>query len=259
MSEQAFIALSAEPLLRRHGLLTFDALWEVSGELVDKPNRARGGISSVTRITLADADGSEQRFYLKRQRNYRIRSPRRPLGESTAAREFQNIAWCAQLCIPATEVAYFAERRKDGELQAILLTRDLTGYAPLDHWFERWGELDYRRRQELIRASAAIVGKLHARGAVHNCLYPKHVFLKPRADGVGVRFIDLEKLRPYKLSPWRRKRDLDALNRHSQAPTRTQRLRFLLSYLGKERMDAEARYWARRVIKRTARKSKTNQ
>lgn len=258
MSEQAFIGLSAKRLLRRHGLLSFDALWKVRGELVDEPNRARGGISSVTRLTLTGADGSEQGFYLKRQRDYRIRSPRRPLGESTAAREFQNIALCAQLCIPAPEVGYFAERRKDGELQAILLTRDLTGYAPLDHWFERWDELNYRRQQKLIRASAAIVGTLHARGAVHNSLYPKHVFLKPRADGMGVRFIDLEKLRPYKLSR-RRKRDLDALNRHSQAPTRTQRLRFLLSYLGKDRVDAEARDWVRRVLKRSARKSKTNQ
>ena len=254
MSQQPFIAVNAEAMLRRHALTTFEALWHVSGEAVDEPNRARGGISSVTRLRLAGADGRKECFYLKRQSNYRIRTARRPLGESTVAREFHNIKLCTRLSIATMDVAFFAERREAGELQAILLTRDLEGYRPLDHWFERWAELDYRLQQDLIRAIAAIVARLHDSGAVHNCLYPKHLFLRPRPDGMGVRFIDLEKLRAHRFSPWGRKRDLDALNRRSDAPSRTQRLRFLLSYLGKERVDSEVRYWVLRVLKRSARK-----
>ena len=254
MSQQAFIAVSAEATLRRHALATFDALWSVTGEPVDKPNRARGGISSVTRLKLAGADGQQECFYLKRQSNYRIRSPQRPLGESTVAREFHNIELCTRSSIPTMEVAFFAEQREGGELQAILLTRDLEGYLPMDHWFERWAELDYRLQQSLIRACAAAVARLHASGAVHNCLYPKHLFLKPRADGMGVRFIDLEKLRFQRFSRRGQERDLDALNRRSEAPSRTQRLRFMLSYLGKSRVDGEVRHWVQRVLKRSARK-----
>lgn len=254
MSQPPFIAVSAEATLRRNALLTFDALWQVAGELVDEPNRARGGISSVTRLTLPGADGQQECFYLKRQSNYRIRSLRHPLGQSTVAREFHNIELCNRLSIPSMDVAFFGERHANGELQAMLLTRDLQGYLPLDHWFERWAELDYRLQQELICASAAIVARLHVCNAVHNCLYPKHLFLKPRADGMGVRFIDLEKLRLQPFSRRGRERDLDALNRRSQAPSRTQRLRFMLSYLGKSRVDGEARRWVQRVLKRSAKK-----
>ena len=254
MSQQPFIAVTAEATLRRNALMTFDALWKAQGEFVDEPNRARGGVSSVTRLKLTGADGQEECFYLKRQSNYRIRSPRRPLGESTVAREFHNIELCTRHNVPTMEVAFFAERREGRELQAILLTRELEGYLPLDYWFERWAKLDYRLQQDLIRASAAIVARLHACGAVHNCLYPKHLFLKPLPDGMGVRFIDLEKLRAHRFSPWGNKRDLDALNRRSEPPSRTQRLRFLLSYLGKDRVDNEVRHWVRRVMKRSARK-----
>ena len=254
MSQLPFIAVNAEATLRRHGLLGFRALWETPGELVDKPNRARGGVSSVSRLKLLGIDGCELLFYLKRQSNYRIRSPQRPLGESTVAREFHNINSCVRRCIPTMEVAFFAERNKDGELQAILLTRDLEEYKSLDDWFEHWDDLDYRLRQDLIRASAAIVARLHASAMVHNCLYPKHLFLRREPDGMGVRLIDLEKLRTQRFSPWGRKRDLDALNRHSLPPSRSQRLRFLLVYLGKDRVDSEVRYWARRVIQRSVRK-----
>lgn len=254
MSQTPFIAVSAEATLRSNALMTFDALWRVTGELVDEPNRARGGISSVTRLTLLGADGQPECFYLKRQSNYRIRSLRHPFGQSTVAREFHNIELCDRLSIPSMDVAFFGERHEGGELQAVLLTRDLQGYLPLDHWFERWAELDYRLQQDLIRASAAIVAQLHACNAVHNCLYPKHLFLKPLLDGIGVRFIDLEKLRLQRFSRRGQERDLDALNRRSQAPSRTQRLRFLLTYLDKDRVDVQVRHWVRRVMRRSARK-----
>lgn len=256
MSSAPFIAVNAEAILRRHGLTSFAALWDLDAELVDEPNRARGGISSVSRLRLADEQGQEQVFYLKRQSNYLIRTLRHPLGQSTVAREFQNIETCARLCLPALEVAFFGERRQNGELQAILLTRDLEGYAPLDYWYQCWDELDYRLRQNMIRASAALVARLHASKAVHFSLYPKHVFLKPLPDGMGARFIDLEKLRLQHFSRGGFQRDLDALNRRSKEPSRTQRLRFLLSYLGKERVDAEVRRWVARVLKRSARKNK---
>lgn len=256
MAAQSFIAVTAEATLRQHGLDTFEALWKVTGEPVDEPNRARGGTSSVTRLRLTDPVGREHCFYLKRQSNYRIRTLRRPLGESTAAREFHNIDLCARHCIPTMEVAFFAERQCDGQLQAMLLTYELEGYRPLDEWFARWSGLGYQRQQELIRASAAIVARLHDSGMVHNCLYPKHLFLRPHSDGMGVRFIDLEKLRSQGFSRGGRKRDLDALNRRSTVLSRSQRLRFLLVYLGKDEVDNEVRSWVRRVMQRSVKKQR---
>src|SRR5690606_9462793 len=95
MRSAPFIAVNAEAILRRHGLTSFAALWDLDAELVDEPNRARDGISRVSRLRLADEQGQEQVFYLKRQSNYLIRTLRHPLGQSTVAREFQNIKTCA--------------------------------------------------------------------------------------------------------------------------------------------------------------------
>lgn len=254
-----FVATDALDTLQRHQLDSFEALWEVGAELVDEPNRTRGGQSSVSRLTLNDANGRPQVFYLKRQSNYLIRHLRRPLGETTAAREFYNIGRFAQFGVPALDAACYAERRQGRERQALLLTRELDGYQPLDHWFARWPELSYRQQDALLIAAASLVALLHRRDIVHNCLYPKHIFLKPVEDGVGARFIDLEKSRAHLFSPWGRMRDLDALNRRSEAPRRTQRLRFILLYLGKARVDAEVRYWISRVGRRSARKQARHQ
>ncbi|SES23390.1 lipopolysaccharide kinase InaA family protein [Halopseudomonas bauzanensis] len=256
MNTSPFIAVNVSDTLRRHQLDSFNALWEVAAELVDEPNHGRGGISSVSRLTLEDANGRPKVFYLKRQSNYQIRNLRRPFGEPTASREFYNIGRFAERGIPALEAAFYGQRKVEGELQAILLTREVKGYLPLDDWFSRWDQLSFRLQRDLITAAASLVATLREQGVVHNCLYPKHLFLRPTEDGVGARFIDLEKSRAHLFSPWGNMRDLDALNRRSRAPSRTQRLRFLLTYLGKSRVDAEVRYWARRVTRRTAKKSK---
>lgn len=250
-----FIAVTAQDILKRHQLDSFDALWEVEGEGVDEPNRARGGVSSVTRLTLEDANGEPRIFYLKRQSNYLIRHMRRPLGEPTVSREFYNIERFARLGIPALEAAFYAEKEEAGERKAILLTPDLDGYQPLDQWYADWEQHSYRLKQDLLLAAGRLVASLHDHNIVHNCLYPKHIFLKQVEDGVRVRFIDLEKSRTHIFSPWGRIRDLDALQRRSPAPSRTQRLRFLLHYLNKSRVDAEARYWMARVLRRSASKA----
>jgi|SRR5690606_21099083 len=249
-----FVATDALDILQRHGLDSFEALWQIEAELVDEPNAARGGRSSVGRLELEDANGRSHVFYLKRQANYLIRHLRRPLGQTTAGREFFNIQRFAQLGIPALDAACFGERRQGRYRQALLLTRGLEGYRPLDSWFEDWPTLGYRLQSDLLIAAASLVKRLHSQGIVHNCLYPKHIFLRQRDDGIGARFIDLEKCRAHIFSPWGRMRDLDALNRRSLAPRRTQRLRFMLLYLGKSRVDAEVRYWINRVERRSSKK-----
>lgn len=253
-TDSAFIAVNAFDTLQLHRLDSFEALWEVEAELVDEPNYARGGYSSVSRLSLQDANGNPQVFYLKRQSNYLIRTIRHPLGEPTVAREFYNIQRYAQLGIPALQAAFFAQRRVEGELHAILLTRNLDGYLPLDHWFANWHSLGCCQKRDLLVAAGKLIALLHKHSIVHNCLYPKHIFLKPTEDGASACLIDLEKSRAHLFSPWGRMRDLEALYRRSQPPSRSQRLRFLLAYLGKSKVDMQVRYWVARVLHRSARK-----
>jgi hypothetical protein len=255
MTPSVFIAADALDTLQRYRLDSFEALWSVQAEPVDEPNNSRGGHSSVSRLTLKDANDNPQVFYLKRQSNYLIRTVRRPLGEPTAARELYNIERYARLGIPALQAAFFSQRQIKGKWQAVLLTQDLEGYLPLNHWLTQWHILSYCQKRDLLEAAAKLVALLHARSIVHNCLYPKHIFLKPTEDGTGARLIDLEKSRAHLFSPRGRMRDLETLHRRSQPPSRSQRLRFLLSYLGKSKVDAQVRYWVTRLLRRSALKS----
>ena len=50
-----FIATSDRDILARHGLDSFEALWNLQLEAVDAPNTGRGGWSSVFRLDLGDA------------------------------------------------------------------------------------------------------------------------------------------------------------------------------------------------------------
>lgn len=254
VAHSVFIADNALDVLQRHQLDSFEALWQVRAELVDEPNQARGGHSSVSRLTLQDACGTPQVFYLKRQSNYLIRSMRHPLGEPTVVREFCNIERYAELGIPALEASYCGQRRMGGEWQAILLTRNLDDYLPLDHWFADWHKLEHCQKRELLVAAGKLVALLHSRSMVHNSLYPKHIFLRLMDDGACARLIDLESSRMHLFPAWGCLRDLEVLNRRSQPPSKSQRLRFLLAYLDKPTVDAQVRYWVARILRRTARK-----
>lgn len=251
-----FTAVNAKDVLHRHGLDSFESLWRIELDAVDAPNTNRGGWSSVYRLELDDANGRAHAFYLKRQSNHLTRTLRHPLGEPTFAREFRAIQSYAHCGIPSLQAALFAQRSVDGEHQAVLLTRALDDYQALDIWYQRWHALNWRERQDLILASAALIRALHNAGKVHNCLYPKHVFLKLDGDGAGARLIDLEKTR----RAWMGRRDyayeLSTFNRRSNVPSRSQRLRFLLAYLGKQRVDQEVRDWASLVQRRTQYKAK---
>lgn len=241
-----FIAVNAREVLRRHRLDSFEALWNL--KLSDAPMTARGaGWSSVHRLELEDANGRRQAFYLKRQENLLARSLAHPFGELTFHREFRSIQAYAHEGIPALEVALFAQSREAGQHQAILLTRALDAYESLDSWFKRRRLLQSKEREDLIKASAALIRALHAAGKVHNSLYPKHIFLKLDGDGAGARLIDLERTRSAYWGERDRVRELTSLLLRSECTSRTQRLRFLLAYLGLPRMDGEARRLVRRI------------
>lgn len=237
----AFIAVNARDVLARHGLDSFDALWRYGEEpAADVSGRGKGW-KKVVRIELEDANGDPQSFYLKRQDHQLVRSVRRPLGEPSFAREFRAIQQFAHLGIPALETAFFDQRSQQGHQQAILLTRALDIYKPLTYWFERWGTLAWRDRQDLILAAAALVRALHNAERMHNNLYPKHIFLKLDDDGAGARLIDLVETRPAWFGERDKIRDLRSLLRRSPIATTGQKLRFLLAYMGKKRPSWRSR------------------
>jgi hypothetical protein len=244
---------TVDPYWRRvlalNGLPDFAALWDLRAGWFEPPNERRGGWSGVAKIALELPEGGSVNAFLKRQENHGCRTWRHPLrGVPTFAREFANILRLGACGVPTLEPLYFGMESRGMAGRAILLTRALEGYealgsgpfAPDSAWNRRPGH-----RRALIAAVADLARGLHGHGLQHSCLYPKHLMVKAEEGESGlhvdVRLIDLEKLRRPIVPAMAARHDLDAMNRHALGWSGTDRLRFLLAYLGETRLSARGR------------------
>jgi len=240
-----YLSRSWQPALHANGLGSFEAVWGLDIGWFEEPNRRRGGWSGVSRCELEFPAGEITGIFVKRQEDHVCRTPLHPLrGVLTFEREFRNLQRYRSLGIPSLELVYFASRKVNGHRRAALITRELSGYVPLDHCVAFWqaeGHPERQVRHELIGLVAGAVSRLHQHHLQHNCFYPKHIFVGDMNGSMDIRIIDLEKTK-WRLSKARAMlRDLDTLNRHSPGWSRTDRLRFLLAYYQVERVDARVR------------------
>ncbi len=248
-----------QQLLDHNNLGSFDRLWKLEADWFEPPNERRGGWSGVSRCDLATPDGGTVGMFLKRQENHITRTPRHPFGMSTFVREMNNILLFKRSSVPALEPIYFAVRRIDGNLRAILCTEALDGYESLEALTTRWahdGFPDRNTRKELMTAVAAVMRQMHQCRIQHNCFYPKHIFVRLAGDGIKVRIIDLEKAKVRIHKSFATFRDLYTLNRHSQSWSRSDRLRFFLIYLDLEHLTPEARKLWNKIARRTTAKGR---
>ena len=244
-----FLAAEDRALLERHGLGTFDALWARQLEAVDEPNTARGGWSSVFRL---DLEGHG--FYLKRQSNYQMRTLHAPFGEPSFAREFRNISRYEKLGIPALKAAFFGERKVDGEVRAVLLTRALDGWDDLDSLLQRWSDLSPAQHSAILQACGQLARRLHGARQVHGCFYPKHIFLQATGDGYMAQLIDLEKTRPLLFGQRDRVKDLEPLTRRSPQWSDAQLRELLAVYLDQPQDSSLIDSWLARLTARRSHK-----
>jgi hypothetical protein len=246
-------------ILRHNNLDSFDRLWNLEAGWFEEPNQRRGGWSGVSRCELDLPEGGKVSVFLKRQENHITRTVLHPFGMSTFVREIQNILRFKKASIPALEPVYFAVRKIEGNLRAILCSEALVGYEPLENLVERWsteGWPDRKDRQRLMEAVAAVMSRMHDHKIQHNCFYPKHIFISFTDAEIKVRIIDLEKAKVKILRRFASFRDLYALNRHARYWSRTDRLRFLLIYLGRKSLDRDAKELWRKIATRTEIKGK---
>lgn len=255
-----FLSDAWRPILAHNQLTDFEALWQLEAGWFEAPNQRRGGWSGVSRHELRHPEGGTRAIFIKRQENHKIFSWRHPLtGVPTFLKEFRNIMHYRRHDIATLEPVYFAMRRTASGHRAILVTAELAGFAPLTEYVASAAAgkaLSPETRRHLVEAVARLARRMHASHIQHNCFYPKHVFARLSAEnGVETRVIDLEKSRWRPFSLLATLRDLDTLNRHAPDWRRTERLRFLKTYLGGEESRSRTRWLWRRLAAAQARKA----
>lgn len=225
----------------------FNDLWELKADWFEPPNERRGGWSGVARVELDLPGGAKEVVFLKRQENHTRRTLRNPIfGEPTFAGEIKNILLLWQAGVPTIEPLYYGQRKIEGKWRAILVTRELSGYRPLNVAIGEWEEQGWGKsvatRRKLIAALADVIRRMHEKKLVHNALHPKHVFVRlVEGRSPEVALIDLEKMRRTISVKRAMLRDLDSLNRRTFVLNNMDRLRFLKSYLNSRKLNSEGR------------------
>lgn len=237
----------------------FDAIWDLNTDWFEEPNQRRGGWSGVVRIDLNTPQGQEG-IFIKRQENHITKTISHPFrGMPTFQREFKNILRSKKNNLPIFDLVYFAKRKINGNLQAILITKELTDYIPLES--ERFlvgGDLikNKQHKEKLIEKVADTLRQFHQYHYQHNCLYLKHIFVKPVEDSWDVKLIDLEKLKRAFFKRDAVFRDLYTLYRHAKGWSKKDQVKFFKVYVEEKKLSLDSKKLWRSIEARMLTKSR---
>ena len=243
-----------QTILAANNLDNFDALWDLKTDWFEPPNIRRGGWSGVVKIDL-DTPQGKVGVFIKRQENHTTKTPRHPIkGRPTFEREFRNIHRLSKQKIPTLEPVYFGKRVHNSNLQAILITKELSGYIPLDsERFLTRGDLihDAAHKKRLLVTIANTLRLMHQHHFQHNCLYLKHIFVKPDGDDWDIKMIDLEKLKRTVFKKHAVTRDLVTLHRHSPGWTNKDSMMLFKAYVQEDTLSDQSKQLWKLIEKKT--------
>lgn len=226
---------------KRNQLGDFRAIWELDAPWFEAPNERRDGVSGVVTYELSAEHDAVTPIFIKRQSNYNTRTWAHPIrGIPTFRREFQNIVRFRDLGVKTLDVLYFGEALAEEGHLAVLITRALVDYTPLDSWFRQSSNLmDSERVKRLLTSLVNVIKPMHRRRIRHGCLYGKHIFVKEDASGQSghfdIRLLDLEKAHRTRSVGYAAQKDLSQLIRHMEGMTTEH-----IDYLGKHYFGASA-------------------
>lgn len=248
---QEYFAKNWKAVFEHNGLRSFDDLWQLKADWFEEPNQRRGGWSGVARCELKQPGGGHVGIFLKRQENHITRTLLHPVrGIATLVREFRNFQRFDLCQVPTAPLVYFAQRRVDGNLRAMLVTEELAGFHSLENVMRAWrktGRPSLAERGPMIQSIARAVRQMHQHHFRHDCLWSKHIFLKPagpdKGHPVDARIIDLEKTKRRLFKSSAVLRDLSTLDRDCRFFSRTDRMRFLKAYLQVQNVEKSKKLW----------------
>lgn len=200
----------------------------------------------VRRMTVDTPDDQPVDLYFKLYR-YRRPSWRFWCRRSKARGEYQNYRRLKDLGAPVADRVAAAEQRDMlGRLRsAWIITRAVPQSQTLLQFMA--DQPPEAARRQIVAELAEITRRLHRAGFAHHDLVWRNILVSCFGRHPKLYLIDCPRggFRRLRM-PWRRIRDLAALDRSAiQYCRRTERLRFLLIYLGKSHCDDEVRRLAR--------------
>jgi tRNA A-37 threonylcarbamoyl transferase component Bud32 len=188
----------------------FDYLESIEEAWVEDLNEGRGGSSGVIKSIFQG-----QTVYIKKQTNHLYHSFRYPMGRPTALREKDCLERVRKIGIPVPEILYCESRKSGNAIKTYLVTREMTGFMPLDHFCQqRYNTFSEAEKNNLISKLAENLALLHHHKLQHSALYPKHIFIKFDEGEFDVGLIDLETMRSRFSAERASRRDLNQFRRH---------------------------------------------
>jgi len=246
-------------LLQKAGLPFDDRIFTLAaGSELHKPN-LKGRFRY--RFEIRDHDSRPLWLYLKRTRRPSLADQIRRMGSGTLR---HSSCWheryiikklsALRIAVPLV-VAYGEKMLGPYERASVMITEGIVGQS-LERFVPKYfprGVTNHqlRERREWIRELATVIRRLHAAGYCHRDLYFSHVFISFNRNRQPVFYlIDLG--RCFKML-FRRQRwivkDLAALEYSSRNfISATDRLRFMIKYLGVSRLDTRGKKLIRKVI-----------
>lgn len=256
-TEQTTVAPDWKTLLGAGGLTDVASVYVCNAGTVV----TQSGTTQVRRVTLGEGAATRTVFIKK----YWVTSARQLwsgllrgvlFGKSKARREFNNLNLLRAAGLDAPAGIAFGEQRRAGfVVRSFLISEGVADPQPLDllirDWLPKQPAAEQRHwRAELIRRLANYTRRLHAQRFVHHDYFWRNIILTgTRLEHFAL--IDAHKGRvwPAWAEPRSRAKDLATLD--APAPAffrRTERMRFLLAYLGKKRLDDADKEFLRRVL-----------
>lgn len=242
--------------LRRGGLDTVRAVLARAGDTLAAWSRT----SDAIRCDLPPASSIYIKRYHYPRWAHRLRGSFRGtfFRASRARSEFRALSLMRQLGIQAVRPIAFGERRIAHFLKScFLITEAVPDAMPLSWFIKTFGDRPgsghvLATRREILTMLARQVRHMHDAGFVHRDLFWRNVLLRLLPDSrFEFYFLDASVGKRIRMVQRRQEsivRDIAAMG--ALAPdfcSKADQLRFLLAYLGVERLDRQDREWLRRV------------
>ncbi len=209
-------------------------------------------------------EGPRSVFFLKRHRGLSMMQrfwPIRNTNSSPARLEWDNHLIMRRSGFDVPDPVAMGETHANFSIPAesFLITREVPGPSldkVLVHGLPgQIGRRDQKLVQSVIRDLSGLVRRLHSAGFYHKDLYLQHLIVKDDPRWGRPYMVDLQRVEQ-KFPPHRRWLIKDIAALHYSAPasfSKADRLRFLLQYLGKTRVDPLTRKWISEVQARVTR------